>query len=358
MPEARACPHCGTPIDVESPTHEIHCPARGAFGPGKPAELVEVGDLPAVPLLAPGSQDDEFSGSPSGTILAAEPDPILGPFVTPSSHSVVSSVVAPPAQARSADLFPAIDFGSKVRPAKVAGRSGTDEFEPEVKRARWSTVLLASYASALTIGLAWTLLKDRQRERLEIQAPPSPVAVVPEAARQSGLSRKVEPPEPILGRHFARMGKPLRVGDLEITPVEVSRQAVALERATPYAVPDRKSGGKGALILRLKLRNTAKDAVFAPLDQAYVRERGQGIVDTYVETAGGERVYPYPLAIESEWSIVGQRFGELRPGESRVAAIASAPDAPPDSEGPFTWRFRLRTGINRTDAIGLRWPER
>ena len=97
--------------------------------------------------------------------------------------------------------------------------------------------------------------------------------------------------------------------------------------------------------------------MFAPLDQAYLRERGEGIVDTFVRTSTDERVYPFPLAVDSEWSIVGQDFTELRPGESRVVAIVTAADAPPDSAGPFTWRIRLRTDIGRTDVIGLRWPD-
>ncbi len=180
--------------------------------------------------------------------------------------------------------------------------------------------------------------------------------MAPEPARQAGLSRKVEPPEPIVGEHLATMGQPLKVGDLEITPIEVRRQSVMLQRSTTFAKDDRKVGGKGALVLRLKLKNTSSDAVFSPLDQAYLRERGKEMVDTFIETESGDRIYPYPLAIESEWSIVDQDFRELRPGESRVVAIASAPDAPPDSSGPFTWRVRLRTGIDRTDLIGVRWP--
>ena len=177
-------------------------------------------------------------------------------------------------------------------------------------------------------------------------------------ARQSGLSRKVEPPEPILGEHLATMGRPLQVGSLEVTPLDVKRQDVQLQRSNPYAPPARREGGKKALILRLKLRNTTKDSVFAPLDHAYLRERGNEIVDTYVETADHQKVYPFPLAVDSELSIVGQDFAELKPGESKVFAVFSAPDAPPDSAGPFIWRVRLRTGIDRTDTIGIRWPDK
>ena len=48
----------------------------------------------------------------------------------------------------------------------------------------------------------------------------------------------------------------------------------------------------------------------------------------------------------------------LRPGESRVVAIASAPDVATETLGPFTWRVRLRTGVDRTDTIGVICPDK
>ena len=358
MPESRTCPHCGASMPNKAKPR-----AEGPSTGLPPEEL----DRPSVPLLAPGSHDDHnFFGLSSGSgtaILEAEPDPLLGPFVTPTSSPSASAVLGGVRLGRSGEAFPAIDLGPGSRstpPRATPGNSASrseDDFEPEGRRSSWVVLLLASYASALTLGLGWTLWKTRTREK------PVPVASAEaappvESARQIGLSRKVAPPEPILGEHFAAMGKSLRLGDLEITPVEVKRLDVVLRRSGSFAGSGQKAGGKGALSLRLRLKNHSKDAVFAPLDQAYLRERGPEIVDTFVETAQGDRVYPFPLAVDSEWSIVGQDFAEMKPGESRTVAVVTAPDAPPDSSGPFTWRVRFRTGINRTDVVGLRWPER
>ena len=321
-------------------------------------------DVPPVPLLASGSNDDTFIASPYGQRLAAaEPDPILGQFVTPSSEGSASlPVVTDPRQPASSSNFPAINFDAPPTPGRPKAsrddddRPIEDEEEPEERRISWSTVLLASYASAVTLALGWTMLKGRPNDKPEeVVLLPSTI-VQPESARQSSLSRKVEPPEPILGKYFATIGQPVEVGSLEVTPVGVQRENVSLQRSNSVSKLERRDGGKKALVLKLKLRNTTTDAVFAPLDQAYLRERGKEVVDTFVETAAGERVYPYPLAVDSEWSVVGQDLTELRPGESRVVSIVSAADAPPDTAGPFTWRVRLRTGINRTDAIGVRWP--
>ena len=61
----------------------------------------------------------------------------------------------------------------------------------------------------------------------------------------------------------------------------------------------------------------------------------------------------FPLAVESEWMIVGQEFRELGPGESMEGIIVSAPDARGLIEEEMTWRVRLRTGINETDVLGV-----
>ena len=359
MSEARHCPHCGATLAIEpgAPSPSKNLP--GEPGPREDADAEP--DLPRVPLLAPGSNDDSFLNSPmGGGLTAAEPDPILGEFVTPSSSRSASRVLEEPHKGRSSANFPSLNFdapsstGSGKAPR--IDPAGSEEYEePEGRRSPWTFVLLASYASAVTLALGWALMKVRGREQAEVVAQP-PSVTLPDSARQAGLSGKVEPPEPILGELFTTIGQPLKVGSLEVTPIEVKREDVALERSNVYAKPEKKAGGKKAIFLRLRLRNLTKDTVFAPLDQAYLRERGKQVVDTFLQAGVDDRIYPYPLAVESEWSIVGQDFSELRPGESRVVAVVSAPEVPQDVSSPLTWRVRLRTGIGRTNTIGIRFP--
>ena len=64
----------------------------------------------------------------------------------------------------------------------------------------------------------------------------------------------------------------------------------------------------------------------------------------------------FPLAVESEWSIVGQEFRELKPGESYETVVVSAPDALDHVAPEMTWRLRLRTDINQTDDPGRPVP--
>jgi hypothetical protein len=377
MSEAKRCPSCGYVLSPESapnsPEADLSAfdllPATDLESRLRPLDPAEP-DAPPIPLMATDSSDDAFVEMPRGQ-WAAEPEPnqalgaIASSLATPSIESA-RQPCPPHSVPSSSTHFPAIitDAPSSSAPnSALAFRALEDwsdngEVEPEHRRFSWASVVLFSYANAITLALVWTIIKNRSDHKPETGLRETSGAVATQnPARQAGLSRKVEPPEPILGEHFATFGKPLQVGSLEITPIDVKRHDVQLQPANAHASPSRKDGGKKALVLRLRLRNTTDDSTFAPLDQGYLRERGKGIVDTYVETADHQKVYPFPLAVDSELSIVGQDFAELRPGESKVFAIFSAPDAPPDSAGPFTWRVRLRTGINRTDTIGVRWQE-
>ena len=70
----------------------------------------------------------------------------------------------------------------------------------------------------------------------------------------------------------------------------------------------------------------------------------------------GPRPDMYPPAATSQWSIVGQGFHELEPGEPYEAVVGAA-DALRQKAPELTWRARLRTGIERTDMVGVRFRD-
>jgi hypothetical protein len=155
-------------------------------------------------------------------------------------------------------------------------------------------------------------------------------------------------------RNVVPLGKTLRLGMIEVTPLAISSGPVTLERT--LIEPESKEGGTGALKLRIRLRNLSTDRVLSPLREAYLREREPGAPDSYIETASGRPpIAPYPLAVESEWSIAGQEFRELKPGETLETLIVSAPDAVAAITSEMTWRVRLRTDLNHSDNLGVRF---
>src|SRR5438309_2249335 len=77
--------------------------------------------------------------------------------------------------------------------------------------------------------LGWVALPRLRGERAaDASSPPSAVAM---GTRPADRSRKVEPAAPIPADRITTLRRPLRVGSLEVTPIEVARTDVKLRRA-------------------------------------------------------------------------------------------------------------------------------
>jgi hypothetical protein len=306
-----------------------------------------VAQVPAGGTSSPSeSPRSEISGNP-----ATRPDP-----------------AASIAGGRSASgVFPAIDLsapphhgkpepaGAHAKAQKVDDSDEDDEEEDDLARrpSNWPMVLLASYASALTIGLIWDFWSHhRSREDVELDTFPPANASGP--GHRTDSSGKPIPPAPLPAERVAPLGKMLRIGSLEVTPLEVFSGPVTLRHEIQKG--EMRRGGEGALSLRLRLKNIGSESVLSPMDETFLRERGAGVLDSFLESGPGRQVPMFPLAVVSEWSVVGQEFRDLRPGESYETLVVSAPDASaglgPDE---WTWRVRLRTDVNQTETVGVRF---
>ncbi|MFO0909888.1 MAG: hypothetical protein U0794_16325 [Isosphaeraceae bacterium] len=231
-----------------------------------------------------------------------------------------------------------------------------DESVEDSRGLSWPVVLLASYASAVTIGLIWVLLSGR---RLPESGPAEPPAadISTDDGRRAGSATRLVVGKRTSNAHIVNLGETIRLGALEVTPIEISKGHVTLERLVgPGAKRD---GGADALLLRVGFRNVSPDLVLAPLDEAFIREREPGRLDSFIDLGPGKPLIEmYPLAVDSEWSIVGQDFRDLRPAESYETLIVSAPDSVGTLGRPAVWRLRLRTGINATEEMGVQFsPE-
>ena len=212
----------------------------------------------------------------------------------------------------------------------------------------WSQVLLMSYASAITLALIWMLWTGRWSRN---EAPPSTIS---EQAVDSS-SRVVEPTPvqpalPIPLENSAKIGQTIQLGDVEATPLAVISTNVELVRSIE---PNKRRYESECLVLRLRLRNVSKQHTFAPLDPNLVRERGLRPYDPYIATSEGSSIGLFPLALDSEWSIVGQDFTSLQPGESMETFVAAGPGSAQKLAAKMTWRVRLRTGVYRADMLGV-----
>jgi hypothetical protein len=377
------CPTCGMrlpldPKDVPVDSDHVHDAGRTieTVIPG----TVSIADAAIAPHRINGASVNLTSAPPNATIGVSltgsaapavahtiAPEPVAQPPVTPASQDALAAPVPDPVVAvrtSEADALgmapvaepaalPRLDSDSGSKPNIRSVDAGASEEYIEPRAASWRLVLLGSYASAVTLACLWLLWQGRTRNDAGGRD-----GIAADSRFERGLradrSRVLPPLAPLPDDHVTTLGKPLRIGQLEFTPLEMTTGAVLLVRKGLDADGEQRDGGQGALILRVRLHNLSSDQVFAPLDEAFLRTRDREAPDSLIETGARTRLALYPLAVESELSIVGQEFRELRPGESFETTVVSEKDADENATGDLMWRLRVRTSAARTDVVGVR----
>jgi hypothetical protein len=358
-------------FDPETPPPNV---AEATVGPGDRTSSAELAaldmekPLPLQPLQPPGSFEavaplaEPVATHPAEAV--SEPPPAEGEL-TPRSGSVddltaltmTSEPPAPLVEAAARPLpqpFGGIDLSAPPSaPQAAADNDDADDDYDEPRGLPLWVVLLMSYASALTIGVLYVVITGRTFRRSEEADFLPPIDQRVDPGQRARFSRKLEPPPPIKPEHLTTLGKPIRVGSLEVTPVEITADDVVLRHMIGDA--ETRKEGSDALKLRLRLRNLSNDLVFAPLDEAFLREREAGVTDSFIELPEGPNIELYPLAVTSEWAIDGQEFKELAPGKTLETQVVTDRDARQRVAPEMTWRIRLRTGKDQTDSIGVRF---
>jgi hypothetical protein len=234
------------------------------------------------------------------------------------------------------------------------GESGSqsDDDQTVEPRSTWIQLLLLSYSSAVTLALIWVLWTGRSLRNPDASAGNLTRGAEEPASKPVETSAR-EPLPPIPPANVTSLHTPVRIGDLEITPLSIDYAAVELIRSIDPA--DYRRVESTSLILRLKLTNVSAASKFAPLDPALIRDQNSPLDRSYVATSGNGKLSLFPLAVDSEWMILGQNFPLLAAGESVETVIASEPAAEDRLDGEMTWRVRLRIGPYRTDILGVRF---
>ena len=209
-----------------------------------------------------------------------------------------------------------------------------------------------SYSSAVTLALVWALWTGRSFQSAESHSAnlsQTEVESVPKIVNSSPAG--VLPPLP--AENVASLRNPIRIGGVEVTPLEIVVTRLDLVRSIDPA--DWRREKSASLVIRLKLKNISANDTFAPLEPHFVREQALTPDRSTIATSSGQGINLFPLAVDSEWSIVGQDFTVLQPGESVETLIASEPEVAAKLTDDMTWRVRLRIGPYRTDVLGVRF---
>jgi DNA-directed RNA polymerase subunit RPC12/RpoP len=333
-----------------------------------------------MPYVPPAPTDSTSPFSPpadgEGTAVATSAQ-------TPSwmTDAATESLPTPPA-----DAAPALESKSPA-PARTPRRT-----EP---KAPWFLLLvfipLVLYSVVIT---AFALMAYWKMQNLEEQRR-NPFEMMPDEGDKPGVHKKKQvslwdyspklPTLPLPDALCTSLNKPLRIGDVQITPkrVERKRLSVAVE-GTPRSEPCQGD----SLVLYLEAKNLSSEYAFAPLDNYFDRSWLSGARPPFTLLEVGEkyRCYGGPADWHSrvdasyprEW-VVGRKNDPeiLQPGEAgeffvctngndskAVEALFGKSGRSP-YRGSYLWRVRVRRGLvsfqdkiySATAVVGVRFRD-
>lgn len=378
--------------------------------PLAPTVTMEGGDHPVnpapeptlastVPFLPP---EHAASGPPNGDTTALLSSP--GPESPWLGGTATEMVTQSPAEAPAGAIVGAQPeaLGGTAAPAPRPTRRG----EPGTP---WFMILVFSplllYSIVITVFAVLLYMQQREveerlRNRFEIMPDEGDNSGVQKGKKVSRQQYRYDPkvatlplPEHLCTTLSKTSGRPLRIGDLQITPKRVERKRVKVfvegsERPEPCL--------GDSLVLHLSMKNMSSEYAFAPLDNYFDRYWKPGMDQlppfTQLEADGKYRFYGgpakwFPLGTTNErreW-VEGRKASEpelLQPGEEKeffvctdgqdakavyaLFGVGKNGEVGEPYHGSFLWRIRVRRGLvtindkeySATAVVGVKFTDK
>lgn len=353
--------------DLPAPT----VPGNDAVRPPEPA--ADTTPASTVPFPPPGAEPPSLVNGESTATL-----PIPGPEAHQTAGTLIETSSPLSAQAPASvttEPLPPVLAPSISRPARRAERGPP-----------WFMLLVFSplvlYAIVITVFAALFYLELRRMD----QERRNPFEIMPDDGDNPGIQKGKKTTQqtyhydpklatmPLPANLRTSLNKPLRIGDVQITPTSVERKQVNVfvegsEKAEPCL--------GDSLVLHLTMKNLSSEYAFAPLDNYFDRcwKPGNDMRPPFTQLEIGElyRCYGgparwYPRSDKEnkrEW-VEGRKASApdlLQPSEEREFFVCTDGN---DSRatlvlfgenkgekvrqpyhGPFLWRVRVRRGLVR-----------
>ena len=387
-----ACPHCGAHLNIADPNAPAEAPAPATPEPAAAPDPVE---SPAE-AASPGPQAEaapDFSGGipgfdPSAPLPAAEP---VAAGSAPESKVPQISTAPEPASPQPVDFVPApTEFpGVSTDPSVAAPQIATEPAaidpaatspelapadpasaeasafaptpsataKPKGSVSRKVFLVVASYASAMTIAAVWLLMKVLNPTANTLESLPD---LEPKRDSRGQIGLRLVPEEaPMPLGHELSLGDERQFGNLKVTALRVTRGPLEFSHYDPDVTATR-APIPGVLKLWLKFENMSEDQSIAPLRSLVFRrditdidnERANSFVCRLSEKKkDGERLLVYDHVIAGDWDIRSMKVDEeIPPGRSLVTFIPTTPDGVDALFGgdePLIWRVHFRKGYSR-----------
>jgi hypothetical protein len=355
---------------LEIPREEPRLPATTT--PAAPAPVVdlplETTTVPASPPVAPENLAPTVSFSTSPVPLPTEGETAFAP--APPWESPVAPPTSP---VETAPETPATQEQEAAATAPTVRKPRTSDAD----RINWFIPLvflpLVLYAILATAAAGFLYLRLQSR-------PPSIWEQMPDLEGDNpGINEKrkkvatrlewnrTKATAPLPAHLHVQLGETIRLGDLEVTPLNVQRKIVKIfvEEHGKTAEPLEHE----SLVLNMEMRNLSDEYSFTPLDNYFDRKVSGGEAALTVLVAGQMKFFGgparwFPLQRDRskredrEWvDLPGRKNNDtvgLQPGEAKKMAICTDGSDPAIMErlfgrkpysGTFLWRVHVRRGL-------------
>ncbi|SFI59952.1 hypothetical protein [Planctomicrobium piriforme] len=292
------------------------------------------------PATASGGEDGESHTEVLKSDEVPRPAPGSWPdFAMPVAAAATAASLLPP----SDDAIPVKSKSKKPAAAATATTQGPSRM----------LVILASYASAMTLAFIALLVRD-----LSLTFRPHHLESLPDIVSEKVENLSYIPANATLPPgHTLVFGEARRFGNILVEPIKITQEPAAFVHYTGDA-KKQKEPTAPVWKLWLKLTNVSDTQTIAPLDRRlvlrwvpkarqtwdytnyYVTER-----DTTNRNAPSLQLYRLPSA--SDWDLKDQELGkELKPGESYITYLASTDEGFEALGQDLVWRVQIRKGYS------------
>ncbi len=246
--------------------------------------------------------------------------------------------------------------GRKKR--KDAGTLQGSPTESTDKRRQLLLILLASYASAVTLACLYLLMTVMQSRSHELENLPD---VEPLEANEF----RYAPQHALLpAGHTLPLGQQQQFGHILVEPLRITREPLEYVHFSGDTKQKHEST-PSVLQLWVRFTNVSHDQVIVPLDRTLLFKRefddesSQFLTNNFIRSdrassGDGSMAYILDHPLSSEWDIRNQHLGErLEPGESVEVFLPSQPEGLDQLDGPSVWRMHIRKGFHTPTGHGV-----
>lgn len=222
-------------------------------------------------------------------------------------------------------------------------------------------LMLLTYASAATLGLVYFMMQSMNGNSKDLESLPD---IVPPMNGDQVMYPLVPESRNMANGHSLSLGTSRRFGNLIVTPVGVTREALEFAHYTGDDTKKREAV-KPVLKLWLRFENVSQDQTITPLDRKLMLTRNPDpedpewlrsnnfVVKKQNKSKPKKQWLMYDMEINGDWNFAGgPNDQEIKPGE-KLDTFLPSEVIEEDLDGRMVWRVHFRKGHNPETKNGV-----